>query len=96
MYHLLAIDKENRHYLLLNERDLKECIQDIIRYTYKQNWPMYHVQEDAPREVQIYVKTSSQTKNCEKRHNNKYHILDNFIGITILIVFYTWSTGDSD
>jgi len=27
-YRLLAIDKENHHYLLLNERDLKECIQD--------------------------------------------------------------------
>jgi len=26
------------------------------------------MQEDAPCEIKIYVKTSSQTQNCEKRH----------------------------
>jgi len=67
-YHFLAIDKENRRYLLLNEHDLRECTQDSIRYTCDHNWPTYHVQEDAPCEIQIYAKTSSQTQNCEKRH----------------------------
>jgi len=67
-YNLIAIDKENRRYLLLNEHDLKECTQDSIRYTCNHNWPTYHVQEDAPCEIQIYTKTSSQTQNCEKRH----------------------------
>jgi len=67
-YNLIAIDKENHRYLLLNEHDLKECTQDSIRYTCDHNWPTYHVQEDAPCEIQIYVKTSSQTQNCEKRH----------------------------
>jgi len=66
-YNLLAIDKENRCYLLLNEHNLKECTQDFIRYTCDHNWPTYHVQ-DAPCEMQIYAKTSSQTQNCEKRH----------------------------
>jgi len=69
-YNLIAIDKENRHYLLLNEHDLKECTQDSIRYTCiracDHNWPTY--QEDVSCEIQIYVKTSSQTQNCEKRH----------------------------
>jgi len=66
-YHLLAIDLKNRHYLLLNKRDLKEYIQDSVKYTCEQNWPTYHVQEDAPCEVHIYVKILSQ-KNCEKHH----------------------------
>jgi len=65
-YHRLVIDKENRHYLLLNERNLKECTQDSTKYTCDRNWPTYYVQEDAPCEIQIYVKTSSQTQNCEK------------------------------
>jgi len=32
-YHLLVIDKENRCYLLLDEHDLKECIQDDTHAT---------------------------------------------------------------
>jgi len=56
-YNLIAIDKENRRYLLLNEHDLKDCTQVSIRYTCDHNWPTYHVQEDAPCEIQIYVKT---------------------------------------
>jgi len=30
---LIAIDKENYHYLRLDERDLKNCIQENITYT---------------------------------------------------------------
>jgi len=67
-YNLIAIDKENRRYLLLNEHDLKDCILDSIRYTCDHNWPTYHVQEDAPCEIQIYAKMLSRTQNCEKRH----------------------------
>jgi len=64
-YPLLAIARENRHYLLLSKRDLNKCTQDHAKYTCEQNWPMYHVQADAPCEVQIYVHIPQRTDNCE-------------------------------
>jgi len=67
-YPLLAIDRENRHYLLLSENDLNKCTQDHTKYTCEQNWPMYHAQADAPCEVQVYVHTPQRTDNCEKGH----------------------------
>jgi len=67
-YPLLAIDRENRHYLLLSENDLNKCTQDHTKYTCEQNWPMYQVQTDAPCEVQVYVHTPQHTDNCERRH----------------------------
>jgi len=67
-YSLLAIDRENRHYLQLSERDLNKSTQDHAKYTCEQNWPTYHVQADAPCEVQIYVHSPQRINNCEKRH----------------------------
>jgi len=68
IFMLLAIDRENRHYLLLSEHDLNKCTQDHEKYTCEQNWPTYHVQTEAPCEVQLYVHTPHHTDNCEKRH----------------------------
>jgi len=67
-YPLLAIDRENQHYLLLSERDLSKCTQDHVKYTCEQNWPTYHVQADAPCEIQIYVHTPQHIDKCEKRY----------------------------
>jgi len=67
-YPFLAIDRKNRHYLLLSERDLNKCTQDHVKYTCEQNWPIYYVQADTPCEVQIYAHTPQHTDNCERQH----------------------------
>jgi len=65
---LLAIDKENHHYILLNEQELDKCTQDITTCTCGQNFPVYHVKASAPCEVQIYLNAAGQLQNCERRH----------------------------
>jgi len=66
-YHLLAIDKKNRHYLLLNEHDLKECTQDSIKYTETgRRITCKKMHRNTMCEVQIYER--HQIKNCEKLH----------------------------
>jgi len=64
---LLAIDKENHHYILLNEQELNKCTQDRTTFTCEQNFPVYHVKTSAPCEVQIYLNTPGQLQNCERR-----------------------------
>jgi len=65
---LLAIDKENHHYILLNEQEINKCIQHMNTFTCEQNLPVYNIKASAPCEVQIYVNTPEQLQKCEKRH----------------------------
>ncbi|KYN09183.1 hypothetical protein ALC57_18710 [Trachymyrmex cornetzi] len=62
---IIAIDKENNHYTLLRENELKECIHDITMYTCEKNFPIYQTQSDAPCEVQIFTNMPGQLRNCE-------------------------------
>jgi len=64
---LLAVDKENHHYILLNEQELNKCTRDII-FTCGQNFPIYHIRVSAPCKVQIYMNAPGQFQNCEWRH----------------------------
>jgi len=64
---LLAIDKENHHYILLNKQELNKCTQDLTTFTCEQNFPVYHVKTSAPCEVQIYINTPGQLQNCERK-----------------------------
>jgi len=63
---LLAIDKENHHYMLPNRDEQQACVQDATTYTCDRNLPIYYAESDAPGEVQIYMKTPGQVRNCEK------------------------------
>jgi len=63
---LLAIDKENHHYMLPDRDELKTCVQDVTTYTCDQNLPIYYAEADAPCEVQVYMKAPGQIRNCEK------------------------------
>jgi len=65
---LLAVDKENHNYIVLNEQELDKCTQDTTTFTCNQNFPVYHVKASAPCEVQIYVNALGQFQNCERRH----------------------------
>jgi len=47
---LLAIDKENHHYILPNRDELQECVRDT--YTCDKNLPIYYAEADAPCEMQ--------------------------------------------
>ena len=62
----LGIDKANRHYLVLKEHELSTCVQERETYTCDQGQPIYHVQENAPCEVQTYIEITD--KKCETRH----------------------------
>jgi len=63
---LLAIDKENHHYMLPNRDELKTCVRDVTTYTCDQNLPIYYAEAEAPCEVQIYMNAPGQMRNCEK------------------------------
>lgn len=65
---LIAIDKENHHYILPQEDELKTCTQDIETYTCEQILPIYHIKANAPCEVQIYTDAPGKLLNCEKNH----------------------------
>ncbi|KAL6268241.1 hypothetical protein P5V15_001360 [Pogonomyrmex californicus] len=65
---LIAIDKENHHYKLLEEVELERCIRETNTYTCEQNFATYYAETTAPCEVQIYTHTPGQLKYCEKNH----------------------------
>jgi len=90
--HFLTIDKQNRHYLLLSEHDLKECIQNKI---YVQT-ELADVSCTRRRKKlkSITVPDTSTRYNSTRYNSNRYNVLDNFIGITILIVFYIRNAED--
>jgi len=63
---LLAIDKENHHYMLPDRDELQTCVRDATMYTCDQNFPIYYAEADAPYEMQVFMKAPGQVKNCEK------------------------------
>jgi len=65
---LLAVDKENHHYILFNEQELNKCTRNTTTFTCGQNFPEYHVRANALCEMQIYINMPGQLQNCEQRH----------------------------
>ncbi|KYN12203.1 hypothetical protein ALC57_15635 [Trachymyrmex cornetzi] len=65
VHSIIALDRENNHYTLLNENELKECILDMNMYTCERTFPIYQIQSDAPCEVQIFENMPGQFQNCE-------------------------------
>ncbi|KAL6253562.1 hypothetical protein P5V15_015402 [Pogonomyrmex californicus] len=56
---LIAIDKENHHYKLLEEVELERCIRETNTYTCEQNFATYYAETTAPCRVQIYTYTGT-------------------------------------
>jgi len=63
---LLAVDKENHHYMLPDRDELQTCVRDYNTYTCDKNLPTYYAEADAPCEVQAYMKAPGNIQNCEK------------------------------
>jgi len=63
---LLAVDKENHHYMLPDRDELQASVCDSNRYTCDKNLSIYYAEADAPCEVQAYMKAPGQVRNCEK------------------------------
>jgi len=63
---LLAVDKENHHYMIPDRDELRACVRDSNTYTCDKNLPIYYAEADAPCEVQAYIKAPGQIRNCEK------------------------------
>jgi len=63
---LLAVDKENHHYMLPDREELQACVRDYNMYTCDKNLPIYYAEADAPCEVLAYMNTPGQVRNCEK------------------------------
>jgi len=63
---LLTVDKENYYYMLPDRDELQACVRDSNMYTCDKNLPIYYAEADAPCEVQAYMKTPGQVRNCEK------------------------------
>ena len=67
-YPLLAIDKENRQYKIINKADLADCIKERDTYTCKRNSPTYYAETNAPCEVQTYAQTPGYLRHCTQEH----------------------------
>jgi len=65
-YPLLAVDKENHHYMLPDRDEIQTCVRDSNMYTCDKNLPIYYAETDAPCEVQAYMKATENIQNCEK------------------------------
>ena len=63
---LLAINKDNRNYIILNEKDLNKCKHADATFVCNTNHPTYHVTANAPCEVQAYLQAREDT--CDQRH----------------------------
>jgi hypothetical protein len=64
---LAAISKSSHTYLQIEEKDLTNCIKEKNAYTCEQNLPKYHIQANAPCEIQMYAEPT-HVMNCETRH----------------------------
>lgn len=67
---LIAVNKESRLYLILNERDLDKCININNIYVCEKNYPKYHDSENEPCEIKIYTQKHNYRDQCNIRHMN--------------------------
>ncbi|KYN09450.1 hypothetical protein ALC57_18439 [Trachymyrmex cornetzi] len=82
VHSIIALDRENNHYTLLNENELKECIHDMNMYTCERTFPIYQIQSDAHAKCK-FLKTcqgnsriastdvSWQVPHCGLRHRRR-------------------------
>lgn len=63
---IIAIDKEKLTYVIVTEKDLKDCININSQYTCEHATPTYRVNLNAPCEIQIY--TQQRQRNCKTKY----------------------------
>jgi len=81
---VLAINKENHHYVLPDEDELQTCVQDITTYTCEQNLPVYYAEANTPCKVQVYIKVRTDPKLQKMINIIKNHFVNNINGRTIV------------
>lgn len=64
----MAIDSESQNYLTIKQSNLDKCINIDNNYICEQNRPIYHINDNVICEIQAYVHTLAEQKQCETRY----------------------------